>query len=247
MKFLRKNLIIHIKNNMHILFTRPIEDCYEMILKFKSLGNDVSHLPLISIEGINHESINYSDYEGIIFTSSNAIKFLDVKNIDKKIFCFCVGAKTEKKARSIGFQNVFAAEGNVNNLKELILQNFNLSQGRLLYISGEAIFSNLDQQLISKGYNVKRVINYRSSPIVKYDEKFIEKLKLKMPEIVYVYSQNSAINFLKVIKNYQLENLWLNTNLMCIGEKTSSILNEIKWKKIFLFNPGEEEFLLYKI
>ena len=24
-------------------------------------------------------------------------------------------------------------------------------------------------------------------------------------------------------------------------------LNEIKWKKIFLFNPGEEEFLLYKI
>jgi len=25
------------------------------------------------------------------------------------------------------------------------------------------------------------------------------------------------------------------------------VLNEIKWKKIFLFNPGEEEFLLYKI
>ena len=56
-----------------------------------------------------------------------------------------------------------------------------------------------------------------------------------------------AINFLKMIKNYQLETLWMNTNLMCIGEKTSSILNEIKWKKIFLFNPGEEEFLLYKI
>jgi len=76
---------------------------------------------------------------------------------------------------------------------------------------------------------------------------FIENLKLKMPEITYIYSQNSAINFLKVIKNYQLETLWMNTNLMCIGEKTSSILNEIKWKKIFLFNPGEEEFLLYKI
>ena len=68
-----------------------------------------------------------------------------------------------------------------------------------------------------------------------------------MPDIVYVYSANSAINFLKVIKDYQLEALWMETNLMCIGEKTSSILNEIKWKKIFLFNPGEEEFLLYKI
>jgi uroporphyrinogen-III synthase len=232
---------------MHILFTRPLEDCHEMILKFQSLGHDVSHLPLISIEGLKYESLNYSNFKGIIFTSSNAIKFLDIKDIDKKMICFCVGGATEKKARSVGFQNVFAAEGNVNNLKELILQNFNSSQGKLLYVSGEVISSNLDQQLLSEGHNIERIINYKANPIENYDEDFIEKLKLKMPAIVYVYSLNSAVNFLKVIKNYKLESLWMNTNLMCIGEKTSSILNEIKWKKIFLFNSGEEEFLLYKI
>ena len=172
---------------------------------------------------------------------------ISIKNIDKKLKCFCVGSATEKKARSVGFQNVFAAEGNVGNLKELILQNFKPSDGKLIYISGEIISSDLDKELISSGYTIERLINYRANPIEKYDESFIEKLKLKMPEITYIYSQNSAINFLKVIKNYQLETLWMNTNLMCIGEKTSSILNEIKWKKIFLFNPGEEEFLLYKI
>jgi len=135
----------------------------------------------------------------------------------------------------------------VNNLKELILQNFNSSDGKLLYVSGEIISNDLDQQLISEGYNVKRIINYSANPIEKFNDDFIEKLKLKMPEIVYVYSQNSAISFLNLIKNYQLDDFWMNTNLMCIGERTSSILNEIKWKKIFLFNPGEEEFLLYKI
>ena len=232
---------------MHILFTRPLEDCREIILKFQSLGHDVSHLPLITIEGLKYGSLNYSDFEGVVFTSSNAIKFLDIKNIDKKLKCFCVGNATEKKARSVGFQNVFTAEGNVNNLKELILQNFNSSQGKLIYVSGEDTSGNLDKQLMSEGYNVERIINYRANPIDKYDEGFIEKLKLKMPEVTYVYSQNSAINFLKIIRNYQLETLWMNTNLMCIGEKTSTILNEIKWKKIFLFNPGEEEFLLYKI
>ncbi|MDA7565597.1 uroporphyrinogen-III synthase [Candidatus Pelagibacter sp.] len=232
---------------MHILFTRPLDDCHEMMLKFQSLGHEISHLPLISIESLKYEIPNYSEFKGIIFTSTNAIKFLDIKNIDKKLKCFCVGDATEKKARRSGFQNVFAAEGNVNNLKELILQNFRSSEGKLIYISGEIISSNLDKELISDGYNVERIINYRANEIKKYDESFIEKLKLKMPEITYIYSQNSAINFLKVIKNYQLETLWMNTNLMCIGEKTSSILNEIKWKKIFLFNPGEEEFLLYKI
>jgi len=232
---------------MHILFTRPLEDCHEMMLKFQSLGNQISHLPLINIQGIEYKPFNYSEFKGIVFTSANAIKFLNIKKIDKQLKCFCVGNATEKKARSAGFQNVFAAEGNVNNLKELVLQNFNSSEGKLLYVSGEVISSNLDQELILDGYSVERVINYRANEIEKYDENFIVKLKLKMPDITYIYSQNSAINFLKVIKNYQLETLWMNTNLMCVGEKTSAILNEIKWKKIFLFNPGEEEFLLYKI
>jgi len=232
---------------MHILLTRPLEDCYEMILKFQSLGHEVSHLPLINIEGLKYEPLNYSDFKGIVFTSSNAIKFLDIKNIDKKTVCFCVGSATEKKAKNNGFQNIFAADGNVNNLKELILQNFNTSEGKLLYVSGEVISSNLHQDLTLNGYIIERIINYRANSIEKYDTDIIEKLKLKMPEITYIYSENSALNFLKIIKNYQLETLWMNTNLMCIGEKTSSILNEIKWKKIFLFNPGEEEFLLYKI
>ena len=145
---------------MHILFTRPLEDCHEMILKFQSLGHEISHLPLINIEGLKYEVPNYSEFKGIIFTSSNAIKFLDIKNIDKKLKCFCVGDATEKKARSAGFQNVFAAEGNVNNLKELILQNFKPSEGKLIYISGEIISSDLDKELISSGYTIERLINY---------------------------------------------------------------------------------------
>ena len=232
---------------MHILLTRPLEDCSEMIIKFKSLGHQVSHLPLLSIEKIDCEQINFSDYKGIIFTSANAVKYLDHKNIDKNLLCFCVGSATEKKARSAGFQNVIAAEGNVGNLKELILQNFDQKDGQLIYISGETISVDLDQQLTNEGYSVKRIVNYKTIYNQKFDDNFIKELMLKIPDMVYIYSQNSASSFLNFIKINQSESLWMNTNLMCIGEKTSSILNEIKWKKIFLFNPGEEEFLLYKI
>ena len=232
---------------MHVLLTRPLKDSHELILRFQKLGHDVSHLPLIKIEKKDHEELNFSDYKGIIFTSSNSINFLYTKSIDKKINCFCVGSATEKKARSNGFLNVYSADGSVLNLKELILQNYNSSDGKLLYASGETVSTNLDEELIAEGYSVKRMVNYITKPIEKIDETFIDKLKLKMPEIVFVYSQNSAISFLNIIKNHQLVDLWMNTNLMCLGEKTSSVLNEIKWKKIFLFNPGEEEFLLYKI
>jgi len=232
---------------MHILLTRPLEDCSELILRFKSLGHQVSHLPLLIIEKINYEEINFFDYGGIIFTSANARKFTDLKKIDKNIMCFCVGNFTEKKARTVGFQNTITAEGNVSNLKELILQNYDIKNKPLLYISGEIISADLDKQLIKDGYKIKRVINYRTIHNQKFDENFLKELKINKPDLVYVYSQNSASSLLNFIKIHQTENIWMNTNLMCIGEKTSSILNEIKWKKIFLFNPGEEEFLLYKI
>ena len=232
---------------MHILLTRPLEDCLEMILKFKSLGHQVSHLPLLEINKVDYHEESFLDIKAIIFTSANAVKYLNLKKTNKNVLCFCVGNATEKKARSAGFQKVISADGNVENLKELILQYFDPKAGKMIYVSGENISIDLDKELLNEGYNVKRIINYRTIHRKKFDEKFINELKQNLPDIIYVYSQNSASSFLNFIKVNQTESLWMNTNLMCIGEKTSSILNEIKWKKIFLFNPGEEEFLLYKI
>ena len=38
---------------MHILLTRPFDDCRELILRFKSLGHIVSHIPVISIQRLH--------------------------------------------------------------------------------------------------------------------------------------------------------------------------------------------------
>ena len=150
-------------------------------------------------------------------------------------------------SKELGFQNIFCAEGNVNNLKELILQNFDPKIGSMLYVSGEVVSYNLDKELISEKYVVKRIINYTAIPNENLDNNFLIDIKSSVPDIVFIYSENSAKAFNKIIKKYNLDNIWMETNLMCIGEKASSVLNDVKWKKIFLFNSGEEEFLLYKI
>ena len=232
---------------MHILLTRPFDDSKDLILRFTSLGHKVSHLPVISIEPVQYDEPDYSQFKGIIFTSANAIKNLDMSKIDKNIECFCVGNSTEKIAKQSGFQNIFCAEGNVNNLKEIILQNFDKKSGSIIYISGELISYNIDKDLVTEGYSVTRLINYTIKPIQEIKEAFVKDLKLLIPDMVFIYSENSARNFLKILKKYNLQDYWMETNLMCIGERASSVLNEIKWKKIFLFSPGEEEFLLYKI
>ena len=218
-----------------------------MIVRFRNLGHIVSHLPLIKVKKKKYNFINFSEYNCFIFTSSNAIKNLNLDGINKNTDCFCVGSATEKIALSSGFQNVFSAEGNVNNLKELILQNTNNKDSKLLYISGEVVSSDLDRDLIKEGYRIERLVNYSVEPVETLNVDFIEELKKNIPETVFIYSQNSGKNFLNLINKYELVDYWMNTNLMCIGEKTSSSLNVIKWKKIFFFNPGEEEFLINRL
>ena len=232
---------------MHVLLTRPLEDSIDLIKRFRDKGFTVSHLPLIKINKLDYPKLNSSEYKIIVFTSSNAIRNLETKDFDKKSLCFCVGDATEKTAKQKGFYNTFSAGGNVRNLRELILQNLEKKTEKILYVSGELVSYDLDKDLIKEGLNVQRLINYSVSHVEDISFDFLRQLKKKIPDIVYIYSQNSAVSFLNLIKKYELDEYWMKTNLMCIGEKTSSVLNELKWKKIFLFNPGEEEFLLYKI
>ena len=46
---------------MHILLTRPLDDCKELILRFKSLGHKVSHLPVIKIQNVNYDKVNINE------------------------------------------------------------------------------------------------------------------------------------------------------------------------------------------
>ena len=232
---------------MHIVLTRPIEDCLELMKNLKIINHVVTHLPLINIKGISNKNINFDNYKGIIFTSANAIKFLDTKNISKKIYCFCVGEATEKNAKYFGFYNAISAGGNVDALIELIIRTFDKNFGKLLYVSSEFISKELDFELKKKGYLVDRVINYTSEPINQIEQNTLDYIKKNTPDIVIVYSEKSAINLKDLIKKYSLVDVMMQSNLMCINKKTSKVLETIKWKNIIIFNPGEEVFFLKKI
>ena len=232
---------------MHIIITRPIEDCLELIRNLKILNHTITYLPLINIKGIINKNNNFENYKGVIFTSSNAIKFLDTKTIPKNIYCFCVGEATEKKAKDFGFYNAISASGNVDALIELILRTFDKNFGKLLYVSSEFISKDLDIELKKKGYSVNRLINYTAEPVSKIEQNTLKYIKKNVPDIIYVYSEKSAINLKDLIGKYSLIDVMMQSHLMCISKKISNVLEFIKWKKIIFFNPGEEEFFLNKV
>ena len=64
---------------MHIVITRPKEDSFYLIENLIKLGHFVTHLPVIKIEKLKTRKINLLNYQAVVFTSSNAIRFINIE------------------------------------------------------------------------------------------------------------------------------------------------------------------------
>ena len=228
---------------MNIIFTRPLIESEDLLKKFFSSGHKIIHVPTLKISSNDMMPIDTNDFSGLIFTSANAVRFLKLKNLDKKIKCYCVGSITEKSLRQKGFNNTFAASGTVNALKNLILNSEKVSKKekrKLAYLCGDVTSYELDKELRSEGIDVVKFENYKSSQIFEINKENLALIKNYPPDIALIYSMRSAESFNEISKKYSLTELMTQCKVMCISKKIKEFLNSKNWKKVDVFIPGEE-------
>jgi uroporphyrinogen-III synthase len=226
---------------MNILITRPFIDAEDLMQKLFSLGHKIIHLPTLKILPSNTVSVDPSEFDAFIFTSANAIRNLKLTSNSKNLHCFCVGSLTEKIARQAGFNSTSSAGGTVYALKNLIMISDNVNKNsKLAYFCGDNTSYDLDTELKKEGLKVKKIVNYQSELITDINNENKKLIELYPPDLIYVYSTRSAESFVAIVKNYSLSPLMTQSTVMCISEKVASIFKSQKWKKIEIFNPGDE-------
>ena len=226
---------------MNILITRPLIDAEDLMEKFFAYGHKIIHLPTLKIFGIETELVNPDNFDAFVFTSANAIRNLKLTNKNKNLHCFCVGSITEKIARLSGFTNTSSAGGTVNALKNLIMISDKINKkSNLAYFCGDNISYDLDLELIKEGLKIKKIINYSSEVISNLNIENKKLIENYPPDLIYIYSARSAESFAAIVKNYGLNPLVTQSTVMCISKKVSNIFKSQGWKKIEIFNPGDE-------
>jgi uroporphyrinogen-III synthase len=226
---------------MNILITRPLMDAEDLMEKFFSLGHTIIHLPTLKILSSNMNPINPNEFDAFVFTSANAIRNLKLNSNDKSLHCFCVGSLTEKIARKAGFNNTSSAGGRVNALKNLIMISEKINKNsKLAYFCGDNISYDLDSELKKEGIKVTKIINYNSELIQDLNSENKKLIESNPPNLIYIYSSRSAESFVTIVKNYSLGPLMTQSTVMCISEKVANIFKSQGWKKIEIFNPGDE-------
>ena len=226
---------------MNILITRPLMDAEDLMEKLFAYGHKIIHLPTLKISTVEAELINPDHFDAFVFTSTNAVRNIKLTSTNKSVHCFCVGSITEKIARQSGFVNTSSAGGTVNALKNLIMISDKVNKNsNLAYFCGDNISYDLDLELKSEGIKIKKIINYSSeiiSDLNNENKKLIENFP---PDLIYIYSARSAESFIAIVKNYELNPLVTHSTVMCISKKVANIFKFQGWKKIEIFNPGDE-------
>ena len=225
---------------MNVLLTRPLIDTEDLMGKLFSLGHKIIHIPTLKISAANINPIDAKKYDAFIFTSANAIRNLKLLNEDKKKLCFCVGSITEKIVRQKGYSNTISAGGNVNALKNIILNSDFDKKKKIAYFCGDYISTDLDLDLKKEGYLVDKVINYSSEKIVDLNNENEKILNNHPPDIIFVYSKRSAESCVELVKKYTLNGLMTGSRVLCISEKVLNVFKQLGWKKLEVFEPGEE-------
>ena len=233
---------------MNILITRPLIDAEDLMGKIFSLGHKIIHLPTLKILPANLKPVDSKKYDAFVFTSANAIRNLKAINHDSNKLCFCVGAMTEKIARLQGFQNTISAGGTVNALKNLIVNSNQINEkSKVAYFCGDNISYELDLELNKEGIKIDKFINYFSEKITDLNEENKKIVENHPPDIIFVYSARSALSFIEIVKNYSLHPLMTDSKVMCISKKVADIFFTENWKKVEIFNPGDELLKLKKV
>ena len=226
---------------MNILITRPLMDSEDLMGKLFSLGHKIVHFPTLKISAANISPVDAKQYDAFIFTSVNAIRNLKLINQDTSKICFCVGSITEKIVRQKGYNNTISAGGTVNALKNIISNSDQIDKKKsIAYFCGDYISSNLDIELKNEGFQVDKIINYISEKINDLNEENNKIINNHPPDIIFIYSKRSAESFIEIVKKYSLNGLMTGSRVLCISEKVLGVLKKSGWKKLEVFQPGEE-------
>jgi len=226
---------------MNILITRPLMDAEDLMEELFAFGHKIIHLPTLKISAVETELVNSDNFDAFIFTSTNAVRNLKLTSSNRNLHCFCVGSITEKIARQSGFVNTSSAGGTVNALKNLIMISDKVNKNsNLAYFCGDNISYDLDLELGKEGLKIKKIINYTSEVINDLNNENKKLIEIYPPDLIYIYSARSAKSFISIVKNYGLNPLVTQSTVMCISKKVANIFKSEGWKKIEIFNPGEE-------
>ncbi|MBI5476768.1 MAG: uroporphyrinogen-III synthase [Ignavibacteriales bacterium] len=230
-------------NGKTILITRPIDQAVEMIEMIRAEKGIPIAFPTIEIAP--PDTFEYLDksidsiymYDGIIFTSQNAVSFFfdrvksrgDITNIVKDKMIFAVGGKTGLLLEQYGIGTISIPEKfSAVELSNLIKQE-SLKGKCFLFPKGNIAKETIPSTLKALGASVDEVVVYKTIPPSPENIDSIKKLfDNNSVDVVTFTSPSTVKNFFNLLGYDKNKNFSSQVRIAVIGPTTKKALEEFE-------------------
>lgn len=165
-----------------VLMTRPQAQSERFVAELAGSNAKFLIAPLMKIERVN---AGFPPHDGdFVLTSENALRTLPEIYRQPGQRAFCVGKRTAKAARELGFDAV-SADGNADDLRNMLL-NSDIST-KILHLSG----AHQASDILSDVPGMQRIITYQQTAL-KADPQATALLHGETQVIIPLFSPRSA-------------------------------------------------------
>ncbi len=173
-----------------VLLTRPAPQSKRWAELLSSEFGDtlsVTISPVIEVETLD-VALPEAAFNGVIFTSANAVTSFAQLSADRTLKAYCVGDRTASVATAHGFEASSAA-GTVDDLASLVLRD--VRSGTFLYPHGAHTARDLAGIFASTKVTINDIVTYRQTPQT-LNSKAISLLSARGPVLIPLFSPRSA-------------------------------------------------------
>jgi uroporphyrinogen-III synthase len=209
---------------MYILVTRPLPEGERTAAALRARGHQALVASLMRVETIVADLAG--DWSAVIITSANAVRAIAGRSETAKYFrlpLFVVGRRSAEAAREAGFINVNSADGDGDNLAELVAAGCKGAALPLLYLAGEDRAVDLEGELHQLGISVKTVVVYRGVT-VPFPSSLAEALRAGAIDAVLHFSRRSAESYLAGARAAGLAARALSLRHLCLSAQVAEPL-----------------------
>lgn len=179
---------------MHVIITRPSEDAETFAREVARLGATPVLSPVMAIRP-RKIAIDLGGVSALAFTSANGVRAFSALSAERDVKVFAVGTATAEAARLAGFQDIEAAQGDVESLAALI--SASKPTPSALHLAGSERAGDLLGLLSASGVAARREVIYDADEIATLSPEAAAILAdREQKSLVVFFSPRSARLFL---------------------------------------------------
>lgn len=237
-----------------IVLTRPIADAQSFAENLEGEGLQTLIEPMLDIKPIVHDMPDVSAYQGLVFTSANAVRLYE-GSFDLPVFA--VGDKTADAVRSKVKNIPGTLKKNNHSSPHLILHNSRGGGEELvkllcheferchkgqetkdkskpyLHVRGAHVAQDLASALSDNGIRLDQLIVYDSVQSEGFSEKFIARLKRNEISVITFFSKRTAENFMRLAEKHNVIGYLSSIKALSISKTVLECVQPVYWKETY--------------